>query len=740
MRFLLPLVKQQELELVELLLSKAGESSYSEAKDCLNISSKTLNQLIYVLNKSFDEENLSVVIEKEEHKIVLSVSESFHLKRVYKYFYEASDYFIILKSMLFYGISKMAILSDLMFLARSSVTRKCNYLKEQLAHYDLILTNRPLRIEGDEYNIIMFYSSLFWDVYGGISWPFDEIVSKEKITRIYQQFECQTDGGLADVEKEQFLFQLAVLYLRINQRTEKKVIEAESFVYTEANPTKTAKLRRRLSPLKEFFEREFSIVYQHKIKGKVSLTKDLQMFLFLYFQRPCENYQAYLLELKHFYFSFFKTNPYDTAEKLVSEFETFFVKESFHSKKGLIEELTNVMVYAHPTINSQIAQKTLRRYIFSPYQRHVLFEKKFNFFFEKVVKTTFSQDIQLSDSYLKEILIGIFSLVIDMSDYELGFSLNLKLESNGLFKQEIGRYLEENVTSNYVIESGNAGRHQADLIVTTIDSFERKAADQSVLYVSSPMLAFDMRRIKERIAKLYGAKIEGAKTKMLRKEDLHGHQLNRLQQENGATLIEVLGAIVILSLVITSMAGFFVSNQKALNYNVKLTEAQSVKLDVKEWLMNRAVSIDVGDINWTCFTGVGSSDPAEVARSKYLLLDDTGFVVDPATNVSGFGEKKFRTSYVNVQGNTVPRVPLRKVTYDGVTLPSKLTSLPERLGYYRGDLRYLVGARVVAKDESVPYGLNIQLTIYDSQSGDQLTDTYFKWVIINDEDKNPIAE
>ncbi|MTD42411.1 hypothetical protein GIX45_28050 [Erwinia sp. CPCC 100877] len=231
-----------------------------------------------------------------------------------------------------------------------------------------------------------------------------------------------------------------------------------------------------------------------------------------------------------------------------------------------------------------------------------------------------------------------------------------------------------------------------------------------------------------------------------------------LQNEDGLTLVEVLISVVILGTTFMLFASMFVRNQQLITLNEKIKEAQYVRDDIKEWMGYRAQTQDLIDLNRSTLSyrlgdySLTSLSPEAVeffkTRTNYLILDNSGVKpgshIPPITAIpSGDDEIEF---FADRQADYKNRVisgeekQVRKVNYGGgfSRIPDdfkKTTEDIKYLGKYIGDktkYSFLVTCRVTDKHSDVKNyyeeGLEVNLEIYDEESGNVLSDTTFNWV------------
>ncbi|SJZ85890.1 Mga helix-turn-helix domain-containing protein [Pilibacter termitis] len=98
--------------------------------------------------------------------------------------------------------------------ARSTVSRKLTPLIRFLDKYHLTVQYHPISICGNEVNIRLFYTYVFWLVYRGNEWPFEE-VKQERLLRQQQELFHLFDFPNSYVLNERLLYAQAVASYRL---------------------------------------------------------------------------------------------------------------------------------------------------------------------------------------------------------------------------------------------------------------------------------------------------------------------------------------------------------------------------------------------------------------------------------------------------------------------------------------------------------------------------------------------
>ncbi|HHT7228400.1 TPA: helix-turn-helix domain-containing protein [Bacillus cereus] len=113
-------------------------------------------------------------------------------------------------------VSTITETSEYLYIQNKTLYEYLKPIKIHLSRFDLKLTTHPLRIQGDEVYIILFYYELYFNIYQKHGWPFLSLSQKELwdyITKI----EAALNLKLYSVDKRKISYFLAVLLHRKQQ-------------------------------------------------------------------------------------------------------------------------------------------------------------------------------------------------------------------------------------------------------------------------------------------------------------------------------------------------------------------------------------------------------------------------------------------------------------------------------------------------------------------------------------------
>lgn len=223
-------------------------------------------------------------------------------------------------------------------------------------------------------------------------------------------------------------------------------------------------------------------------------------------------------------------------------------------------------------------------------------------------------------------------------------------------------------------------------------------------------------------------------------------QADNIFDESGFTLVEILGAIVILGIALVMIAMMIIQNNLILSYNTRMEEAIAVRDDVKEWLTYRAQTQDVANLNLWLFTTrspgmILAPDEQLENRRQHLVVDNSGI------QYNSYGQSLYGEIPIPIHDVDRGRF-IRKVAYDltGAHLPDSLVHSEQNrlyMGTYLSEndqpTNYLVKIAIredqlhdITQADSLDrrqQGMGLIIQVFDKSTGEFLTETYMHWVV-----------
>lgn len=206
--------------------------------------------------------------------------------------------------------------------------------------------------------------------------------------------------------------------------------------------------------------------------------------------------------------------------------------------------------------------------------------------------------------------------------------------------------------------------------------------------------------------------------------------------EAGFSLIEVIGAIVILGISFLLIASLVIQNNYAINFNKQQEEAIAARDDIKEWLLYKAQIQDIANLNPWVFTEPSHAESTAMQqRRNHLVVDNSG--IQYAQGQPLYGETPIDIED-DLRGTFIRKVEYK---FDGDELPENLAYseyAPFYIGHYLSEngeaTDYLVKILVEQDTTSADFdprrqGVRLIIQIYGKARGDLLTETILNWVI-----------
>lgn len=211
--------------------------------------------------------------------------------------------------------------------------------------------------------------------------------------------------------------------------------------------------------------------------------------------------------------------------------------------------------------------------------------------------------------------------------------------------------------------------------------------------------------------------------------------------EDGFSIVEVIASIVLLGMLIPSAFYLFVFSNHIMTSNEHRSEAIQVGEDIRQLLDYRSQTQDIADLNRITLVDlnqqvkqINQDNKRLQLRREHVILDNTGIEYDQR-NQPVYDEIPITTTN-DIRGDFI-----RKVSYTGKEgLPEKLQN--EENDRYMGtyltfnqhtkeyeESDYLVRIDVLSQEEKIEEGLNLEVGVWDKQSGSKLNSTIVKWVV-----------
>lgn len=216
MHVFLDSIAVRKMELIKVLDNKEHFHSLTELSQKLNVSKTTIKRTLEQLTLDFKELGKQV-------KFVYDNEKQRRVKLINPHLFLLDDLMSLLLKDEFIFNAFLDIFKnkehdfkqfyEQEFVSTSSAYRKMNDMKKILKEFNLKLDfAQSFPIIGEESQIRYFYACLFWSVYDGKNWYFDE--SKDKIQKLLNVLDNSSRFRIHLGEREFFLIWLAVIFQR----------------------------------------------------------------------------------------------------------------------------------------------------------------------------------------------------------------------------------------------------------------------------------------------------------------------------------------------------------------------------------------------------------------------------------------------------------------------------------------------------------------------------------------------
>ncbi|MBG9829282.1 MULTISPECIES: helix-turn-helix domain-containing protein [Bacillus cereus group] len=179
---------KRQYKLLEFISHEKRWFSQKEIAKVLDCSIKTVQRDILQIKECLPKD-WSIQLEKNKgiylHKPLYASIDA--IKTLY---FKHDLFFQILNILLYHKLNTIEQLSQKIYIQNSKTRSILHDIKIYLQHYELTLKKRPLRIEGNEINIILMYYELYLKAYNFYEWPFNTLqqnMFKQLFTKIENQ-------------------------------------------------------------------------------------------------------------------------------------------------------------------------------------------------------------------------------------------------------------------------------------------------------------------------------------------------------------------------------------------------------------------------------------------------------------------------------------------------------------------------------------------------------------------------
>jgi transcriptional antiterminator len=197
-----------------------------ELEQKLGCSSKTIRKDISIINDVLSPNSTICSIKGQGVRLFLAPDQS--ITEVISKFFKRSLTFLTFQQLLEQNFSTVSSLADKLYIPLSSMNKVLSRVEAHIEKFGLSLAKRPLRIVGNEVQILVMFSELYLEAFVGEEWPFTEY-KKEVFERYLSYVEEKLNITLFISDRRRLIFFMSIFLKRKKQgysfKLDKKIIE-----------------------------------------------------------------------------------------------------------------------------------------------------------------------------------------------------------------------------------------------------------------------------------------------------------------------------------------------------------------------------------------------------------------------------------------------------------------------------------------------------------------------------------
>ncbi|CAH2464416.1 MULTISPECIES: BglG family transcription antiterminator [Bacillus cereus group] len=185
-----------------------------ELEQKLGCSSKTIRKDISIINDVLSPNSSICSIKGQGIRLFLAPDQS--IAEVISKFFKRSLTFLTFQQLLEQNFSTVSSLADKLYIPLSSMNKVLSRVEAHIEKFGLSLAKRPLRIVGNEVQILVMFSDLYLEAFVGEEWPFTEY-KKEVFERYLSYIEEKLNITLFISDRRRLIFFMAIFLKRKEQ-------------------------------------------------------------------------------------------------------------------------------------------------------------------------------------------------------------------------------------------------------------------------------------------------------------------------------------------------------------------------------------------------------------------------------------------------------------------------------------------------------------------------------------------
>lgn len=174
---------KRKINLLNILVEEKRWFTLSELGSKLHCSNKTIRKDISIINDLLPK-NI-VIRSKKGQGVKLSLSQDQSITEATSNLLKKSLTFLALQQLLEGRANTVTSLADRLYLPVTSTNDVLKRVSRYIEKFGLCLEKKPLRISGDEFQIIFMFSERYLEAFPDTEWPFTEYKEEVLIDYVY---------------------------------------------------------------------------------------------------------------------------------------------------------------------------------------------------------------------------------------------------------------------------------------------------------------------------------------------------------------------------------------------------------------------------------------------------------------------------------------------------------------------------------------------------------------------------
>lgn len=230
----------RQIGILKILSEENKWFTILEIEHKLDCSSKTIRKDISIINDVLSPNSTICSIKGQGIKLFLAPDQS--ITEIISKFLKKSLTFLTFQRLLDQDCNTISSLSESLYIPLSSMNTVLRRVEAHVETFGLSLAKRPLRVIGDEVQVLIMFSELYLQAFVGEEWPFPEF-NQDVFDRYISYIEEKLGITLFISDRRKLIFFIAIFLKRKKQgynfNLNKKIIESnvESLYYIKAFET-----------------------------------------------------------------------------------------------------------------------------------------------------------------------------------------------------------------------------------------------------------------------------------------------------------------------------------------------------------------------------------------------------------------------------------------------------------------------------------------------------------------------